>query len=557
MTASPLRICELLEDAVDPPSTDAKGRSATFASWLERTLPDARARELEATATFPETELRAFAEEGFVRAFVPEAHGGLFDWPFGMRLAMRFAAHDLDTALCFGGTVLATTPMLVAATREQAGPFYRAILAGEMAGFALSEWAHGSDLAGNEARARKDGDDFVLDGAKAPTNNGTRGAFVVVLARTSEDESPFNQTLFLVPRSAPGLGVHPRFASLGYRSMDLSGVVMNGVRLPAGAVLGRVGEGFVHARRALEISRSGVATMGAGVTAACFAHAAAHASTRVLYGAPIAELPAVRGILGRILARAMECTAACRRTARAVARAALSARTWTSMTKLLAPRLAEECVHDAGTVLGARSLMEDLPFARLRRAAPVLAIFDGSSQLQLDEIWRTVAKWTQVPAFAWEPLRIAVPFDAHGEDDGTIARATPAATLHAAAAALGGEGLGALAQAAVDLARLASDLRGAPQAIRFRTSDAAARLFGIASLAESAVHVEGDLSRAALDARAAEVGPWLAGALVEIAQGAGADPPETKALLGLARSAAEHDERVYDVFARGADPAAT
>lgn len=545
MTGSPVRTCELLEDALDPPSAEERSRLASFVEWLEAALPEARARELEGTATFPDAELRAFAAQGFVRAFVPAAHGGALDWSFGMRLAMRFAAHDLDTALCFGGTVLATTPMLVAATADQAAPFYRAILAGEMAGFALSEWAHGSDLAGNETRARADGDAFVLDGTKGPTNNGTRGAFVVVLARTSDDDSPFSQTLFLVPRGVPGLGVHPRFASLGYRSMDLSGVVMNGVRLPAAAVLGKVGEGFVNARRALEISRSGVATMGAGVAAAAFAQAAAHASTRVLYAAPIASLPAVRVLLGRMLARALECTAACRRATRAVARAALSARTWTSMTKLLAPRLAEENVHDAGTVLGARSLMEDLPFARLRRATPVLAIFDGSSQLQLDEIWRTVARWTDEPAFAWDHLRASVPFDAHGEDDGTIARATPAATLRAAAAILCDEPLGAIAQGAVDLAVLAGDLRGASQGVRFRTSEAASRLFGLAALAEACVHHDGELVRAALRARAADLGPWLAGALVAIAQGVGASPPETAGLVALAAGAAEHEERVY------------
>lgn len=553
MTVSPLRVCDLIEDAVDPPSAEERARLAALSSWLERTLPEARARELEATGTFPDAELRAFAEEGFVRAFVPEAHGGSFDWPLGMRLAMRFAAHDLDTALCFGGTVLATTPMLVAATREQAEPFFRALSSGEMAGFALSEWAHGSDLAGNEARATKDGDGFVLEGTKAPTNNGTRGAFVVVLARTSDDDSPFSQTLFLVARGAPGLGEHPRFPSLGYRSMDLSGVVMRDVRVPASAVLGRVGEGFVHARRALEISRSGVATMGAGLAAACFAHASAHATSRVLYGAPIASLPAVRGLLGRILARALECAAACRRTSRAVARAALSARTWTSMTKLLAPRLAEECLHDAGTVLGARSLMEDLPFARLRRAAPVLAIFDGSSQLQLDEIWRAVARWTDAPLSAWEHLRAEVPFDAHGEDDGTIARATPAATLRAAAAAWSDEPAAVLAQAAKDLAALAGDLRGAPQPVRFRTSDAAARLFGVASLAEQAVHTGSALARAAFRSRAAELGPWLAGALVEIAHGVGASPPATGPLVALAAAAAEHDARVYAEHCHVAD----
>lgn len=546
---SPSRICDVLEAAVDPPDGAARATLDSFAAWLRRALPEERARELERTGTFPEGELRAFAEEGFVRAFVPEAHGGELDWELGTRLAMRFAAHDLDTALCFGGTVLATTPMLVAATPEQAAPFYRALLAGQMAAFALSEWAHGSDLAGNEARARRDGDAFVLDGTKAPTNNGTRGAFVIVLARTSDDDSPFSQTLFLVPRETPGLGEHPRFPSLGYRSMDLSGIVMAGMRLPESAVLGRVGEGFVYARRALEISRSGVATMASGVAAACVAYAAEHARSRALYGAPIGEIPAVRVLLGRLVARALECAAACRRASRGVARAALSARAWTSMVKLLAPRLAEECVHDAGTLLGARSLMEDLPFARLRRAAPVLAIFDGSSQLQLDEIWRSVASWSGAPLDAWEHLRARAPFDAHREDDGTIARASPPAVLAAASAALEDEALALVASAALELAALASDLRGAAQPLRFVASDAAARLFGIASLAEASVHVEGELARAALRSRLAELGPWLGGALVELSAGLGAPPPEsTPELLVLARGASRDHARVYERF---------
>jgi alkylation response protein AidB-like acyl-CoA dehydrogenase len=543
-------MADFVETIVDPLDGDDGARAAIdeMHELLARTLPEDRQRELEASGTFPDAELRAFAATSCFRAFVPEAHGGRFDWPLGMRLAMRFAAHDLDTALCFGGTVLATTPLLVAATAEQAAPFYAAILRGEMAGFALSEWDHGSDLAANEARAAAEGDGFVLRGTKAPTNNGTRGAFVVVLVRTSDEDSPFAHSLFLLDRATIGGAIHPRFDSLGYRSMDLSGVVLDGVRAPASAVLGKLGEGFVHARRALEISRSGVATMGAGLAAACLARAVDHARGRVLYGAPIAGLAPVRALVGRIAARAIECAATCRRTARAVGRAALSARTWTSMAKLLAPRLAEENVQDTGTILGSRSLMADLPFGRTRRAAPVLAIFDGSSQLQLDEIWRSVGAWGGDPADAWDHLRVRVPFSAHGEDDGAIARASPPATLAAASASLGDPSLALLARAAMELATSARSLRSAPQPIRFRTSDAAARLFGVASLAEAAARTRSPLLALALASRIAELGPWLAGALVEIGAAVSAAPSVAGELVGLAAHASELDARVADAL---------
>jgi alkylation response protein AidB-like acyl-CoA dehydrogenase len=545
MVLPSLEIADVFEIAVDAPGAAERETLAALAAFCEEVLPDARQRELEATATFPDAELRAFARRGFMHPFVPDAHGGRFDWSLGQRLALRVAAHDLDSALCLGGTVLATTPMLVAATEAQAGPFFRAILDGEMAAFALSEWAHGSDLASNEARAVLDADAFVLRGAKAPTNNGTRGAFVVALLRTSDDPSPFGHTLFLLARPLERLLPHERFASMGHRSMDLSGIILDGARVPREAIVGRLGEGFIHARRALEISRSGVSTMAAGVATAAVAHGLRHARQRVLYGAPIVELDAVRALLGRIAARALEAAAATRRTARAVARAAMSARSWTSLAKLLIPRLAEECVQDAGTILGSRSLMEDLPFARLRRAAPVLAIFDGSSQLQLDESWRAVGGWTSDPVDAWDHLRAPAPFDAHGEDDGTIARANPAAVLAMAAARLDDAGVRVLACGAMELVDIARVLRGAPQSVRFRVSDAAARLFGVASLAEAAIR-GGDLAKAAMSVRGAELGPRLAEAIIATSHALGRSRPAVvHDLVALAANVSEGELRCF------------
>jgi hypothetical protein len=285
--------------------------------------------------------------------------------------------------------------------------------------------------------------------------------------------------------------------------------------------------------------------LGAGVTATTVARAVSHARTRQLYGAAIGELGGVQSLLGAVIARALESVAVCRRTSWAVARAARSARHWTSLAKLLTPRLAEECVHDAGTVLGARSLMEDLPFARLRRAAPVLAIFDGSSQLQLDEIWRNVWTWADIaplePFALHAHLHQPVAFDAEGEDDGTLARSHPASELTTLERVVPDMGLRILGAAAQELGTLARGLRHAPQAIRFRVSDAAARLFGVSALAEATARCGGELLPAALALRIDEAAPLVTSALLEVGAALGATPTALGAdLLELAANRSTH-----------------
>jgi alkylation response protein AidB-like acyl-CoA dehydrogenase len=564
MNLTPLSAVELLETAVDPydGAGDDERRARAAALFLERALPESRSAELEARGLFPEEELRAFAVEGHADTFVPRAYGGAFHFATGQRVWVRLAAHDLDTALCFGGTGLATTPLLVAATKEQAEAPFRAVLCGQMAGFALTEWKHGSDLVANEATATgldasgrptsaSKAERFRLSGRKGPANNGSRGAFLVVLLRTGE-EPPFSDTLFLIDRNTRGVTPHPSFPSIGYRSMDLSGVVLDDAVVGRDTVLGDVGEGLLHARRALEISRCGVAMLAAAVTTNTVARAVSHAHRRHLYGAPISNLGGVQLLVGRTIARALEALAACRRTAWGVARAARSARHWTSLAKLLAPRLAEECVHDVGTVLGARSLMEDLPFARLRRAAPVLAIFDGSSQLQLDEVWRRVWTWGDVASLERGALdahlRRPVEFDALGEDDGAIDGAHPASELTMLHRALPGRGLATLAAAAQELGVLARGLRGAPQAIRFCVSDVAARLFGVAALAEATSRVRSELLHDALAVRVADAAPHVAVGLVEV--GAALQAPRTALVPDLLALAVGHSSHAASCLAR-------
>jgi alkylation response protein AidB-like acyl-CoA dehydrogenase len=562
-------VLSAMERAIDPPSAEEQARLDALDAHLARTFPPGRGADLEARGEFPDEALRAFAAEGFAREIVPEQEGGCLDWSRAMRVGMRLAAHDVDLALCLGGAVLGGMPLLVAGNGAQRAQYFSALLNGEMGALALSEWEHGSDLLAIDARAEpldakgapcaaKDAVGFRLFGTKSPANNGSRGANVVVLARTGAVGDPFGASLFLVARATPGVKSVPRFDSVGFRSMDLSGVALDGAEVPRGMLIGNAGEGFTYARRSLEVSRSGVASMSVGAHAQCLAMALAHARSRVLYGKPIGALEGVQSILGRVYARFAEAVALARRASRSAARWPGSARAWTAAAKLVCPRLLEESVHDVGTLLGARSLVGPQDFARLRRTAPVFAIFDGSSQLQLDELWRHAGQWpTDATLAAAAALTLGrslrdprhVPFDASREDTtGELDRATPGALLRALDETLPGVGLGTLADVAGVVALAARDGRSFGQALRFRISEATASLFAIASLAEATALAEG-ATRAAVEAalarRVSTVAPALAATLVGLEpKVSGAAEQGARALLlardDEARCAAAH-----------------
>jgi alkylation response protein AidB-like acyl-CoA dehydrogenase len=549
-----------MERAIDPPSTEEHEALSALDAHLARTLPPGRGAELEARGEFPDDAIRAFAAEGFAREIVPEEEGGCLDWSRAMRVGMRLAAHDVDLALCLGGAVLGGMPLLVAGDRAQRAEYFRALLRGQMGALALSEWDHGSDLLAIEARAEpldesgapcgvKEAARFRLFGTKSPANNASRGANVVVLARTGAVGDPFGASLFLVGRDTPGVRRMPRFETLGFRSMDLSGIALDGAEVPRAALLGNPGEGFAYARRSLEVSRSGVASMSVGAHAQCLAMALEHAGSRVLYGKPIGALEGVQWILARVHARLAEAMALARRASRAAARWPASARAWTAAAKLACPALLEESVHDVGTLLGARSLVGPQGFARLRRTAPVFAIFDGSSQLQLDELWRYAGRWvseaTLSPADALglgRSLRDPrhVPFEASREDTaGELERAAPDALLRALDEVVPGVGLATLADAASVLALAAREGRAFGQALRFRISGGAARLFALAALAEATALAEGGDSRSALHStlalRIATVAPEVAATLVGLESKVGGAAEQGVRVLQLAR----------------------
>ncbi|MCB9631006.1 MAG: acyl-CoA dehydrogenase family protein [Sandaracinus sp.] len=449
-------------------------------AFVRDVLPPERSAALDLETRTPLEELRACLRGPLGAAMTPKSEGGSLDWATLMRATSRLAAADLGFTLCLGGVVLGAIPLLVAGNDERRRDFFGALRDGGLAGLGLSEWGRGSDLLAIDTFARPlDADDpksatrFSLRGEKRPINNASLAERLVVLARTGASGDPFGATLFVVPRSSPGLSSGGRVPWIGYAGMDLDAIVLDDVELSEDAVLGKVGEGFALTRRTLETSRGGVATMAAGAGATAWVHALTHVRERALYGAPVIALDAVRAHLADLFTRRALATSVARVAARAQARAGMSARGWTCAAKWLTPTLLERDVHVAGTLLGARSLLRDHPFARLRRDAPVLAIFDGSSQLQQDELWRHALVWPDVAEVTAlrGPTPLTAPTDPWAEH--TSVSALAPTTLLAE---------GPWRTVALALREAAGGARRAPQDRRFAVSECAAWLYGLGAL---------------------------------------------------------------------------
>ena len=310
-------VYDRVERRVDPP--DADDARALASLVVPRRDGDA----------FPRSALEGLLRGSVGRHITPAEHGGELVWDRLMRLCARMAEADLELTLGLGGVVLGALPVIVAGDEAQRRRFFATLRSGGLAGLALSEWDRGSDLLSSDTVAEAlEGGGWRISGEKRPTNNGNAAAWLTVLARTGDVGDPFGATLFLVPRDAPGLAQVDPVAWPCAPAMDLSGARFEGVEVGPEGLLGKVGDGFGATRRVLEISRSGVACMAAGAQASALAAGWRHAHERRLYGAPIAELDAVRGLLCSSFARLVLATSLSRFAARAVGRWGPGARPW-------------------------------------------------------------------------------------------------------------------------------------------------------------------------------------------------------------------------------------
>jgi butyryl-CoA dehydrogenase len=305
----------------------------------------------------------------------------------------EIARADASCAITLEAAVsLGISPIARFGTREQQQRWLAPLMKGErLWAFGLTEPDAGSDAAGTQTRAVRDGDEWVINGQKMWVTNGLRAGLVMLLAVTEPDASPRHRgmTAFIVEKEPgvarqPGLTVPPQLKKLGYKGVESTELVFDGMRVPAGAVLGgdsEVNRGFKKFMSAVELGRVNVAARGLGLATSAFEYAVRYAKQRETFGVPISEHQAIQLKIAqmgtKIRATELLVFDAAERKSRGE-RVDLEA----GMAKLFASETAYEVAGEAMRIHGGYGYSQEYPVERLYRDAPLLILGEGTNEIQ-------------------------------------------------------------------------------------------------------------------------------------------------------------------------------
>lgn len=352
--------------------------------------PGAAARDRE--HRFPKEELGEMGTLGFLGMLVPEAYGGTQTDLVSYALALEeiAAADGACSTIVSVHSSVGCMPIVKFGTEEQKQRFLPKLASGEwIGGFALTEPQAGSDAANLKTRARRDGDGYVISGAKQFITSGKNGDVVIVFAVTDPDAGKKGISAFIVPTDTPGYEVVRVEDKLGQHSSDTCQLAFNDMRLPADLRLGAEGEGLKIALSNLEGGRIGIASQCVGMARAAFEAARAYAKERVTFGKPIIEHQAVAFRLADMATR-IEAARQMVLHAAALREAGLPCLTEASMAKLFASEAAEAVCSAAIQVHGGYGYLADFPVERIYRDVRVCQIYEGTSDVQRIVIARSL-----------------------------------------------------------------------------------------------------------------------------------------------------------------------
>jgi alkylation response protein AidB-like acyl-CoA dehydrogenase len=349
---------------------------------------------------------------GIFGLMIPEEYGGLGESLLTYALTVEEIARGWMSVSGIVNTHFIVAHMLLKhGTQEQRDHFLPRMAAGEVRGaFSMSEPGLGSDVAAIRTKAERDGDDFVITGQKMWLTNGGSSNLVAVLCRTDEglpaDAPPHRSlTTFLIEkepgfgenRTVPGLTVPGRIEKMGYKGVDTTELVLDGVRVPADRVLGgATGRGFYHMMDGVEVGRVNVAARGCGVALRAFELGVAYAQQRQTFGKPIAQHQAIQFKLAEMATKveaAHQMMVMAARKKDSGQRNDLEA----GMAKYLASEYCKEVVEDSFRIHGGYGFSKEYEIERLYREAPMLLIGEGTAEIQKMIIGRRLLEEYRLP----------------------------------------------------------------------------------------------------------------------------------------------------------------
>jgi acyl-CoA dehydrogenase len=373
--------------------TESQRALQDLARKFAREVIRPRAAHYDETAEFPQELIASAWENGLLNLALPEAYGGV-----GLSHVEQLLAYEELAWGCSGiatsivANDLANLPILLGASEEQKNrllrPFTQKL---KFSSFCLTEPEAGSDVAGLSTTAVRDGDHYVLNGAKCFITNGGYADQYTVFATVDKARKHKGITCFVVEGRPQGLTVGKHENKMGQRASNTVALTFEDVRVPVANRIGEEGEGFRIAMETLDNSRPITAIMSVGIARAALEHSLEYSAQRKTFGKPIREHQAIQFMLADM---AMNIQAARLMTWQSAWQLDEGQRNTlvSSYAKCFAADMAMKVATDAVQVYGGYGYIKEYPVEKLMRDAKLIQIYEGTSQVQRLVIARELFK---------------------------------------------------------------------------------------------------------------------------------------------------------------------
>ncbi|MFA6548668.1 MAG: acyl-CoA dehydrogenase family protein [Candidatus Margulisiibacteriota bacterium] len=353
---------------------------------LEKALP--KRAEWDETGEFPWEAMKAFSEADLCGLYIPEELGGMGQSVFNFCLATEEISRICGgVGVTFAASALGSTPILLFGTDEQKKKYMPPIAAGKkLAAFGLTEANAGSDAAGLETTAKKDGDYYIVNGTKQWITNGGEADTYSLIAITDKTKGARGATAFIVEKGTPGFTFGKKENKMGIRCSATRELVFQDCKIHKSQILGKEGMGFIVAMKTLDLTRPGIGAQAVGIAQGALDEAIKYARERVQFGKPIITLQAIQHMLADMSTQTEAARSLVYSVARMIDAGAKDYTLPASQAKLFASDTAMKVTIDAIQILGGYGYMKEYPVEKMARYAKITQIYEGTNQIQRNQI---------------------------------------------------------------------------------------------------------------------------------------------------------------------------
>lgn len=341
------------------------------------------AKAVDEQARFPQEALDALNAAGFNAVHVPEAYGGQGADSVATCIVIEEVARVCgSSSLIPAVNKLGTMGLILNGSEELKHKVLADLVDGKMASYCLSEREAGSDAASMRTRARRDGDDWVINGSKCWITNGGQSTWYTVMAVTDPDKGANGISAFMVHKDDPGFVVGPLEHKLGIKGSPTAELYFENCRIPGDRIIGAEGTGFKTALQTLDHTRPTIGAQAVGLAQGALDAAIAYTKDRKQFGKAIADFQNTQFMLADM---AMKVEAARLMVYTSAARAERGEKNLgfiSAASKCFASDVAMEVTTNAVQLFGGAGYTTDFPVERMMRDAKITQIYEGTNQIQ-------------------------------------------------------------------------------------------------------------------------------------------------------------------------------